>query len=71
MRGDMDDLCKLPIDALTARLYEIRKEERARALLVEFLKHLAEIDRRSAALAMGFPSLFAFCVDEASKCREK
>ncbi len=61
MREDMDDLCKLPTDALTARLYEIRKEERA--LLVEFLKHLAEIDRRGAALAMGFPSLFAFCVD--------
>ncbi len=61
MHGAMDDMCKLPTDALTARLYELRKEERA--LLVEFLEHLAEIDRRGAALAMGFPSLFAFCVD--------
>ncbi len=57
----MDETCKLPTDALTARLYEIRKEERT--LLVEFLQHLAEIDRRGAALAMGFPSLFVFCVD--------
>lgn len=57
----MDAVCKLTTEALTARLYEIRKEERA--LLVEFLRYLGEIDRRKAAIGMGFPSLFEFCTD--------
>ncbi|HTM22780.1 MAG TPA: hypothetical protein VL172_19795, partial [Kofleriaceae bacterium] len=45
--------------ALTARLYEIRKEERA--LLVEFLHYLNELDRRRTVLELGFSSLFVFC----------
>ncbi len=57
----MGEVCKLTTNALTARLYEIRGEERA--LLVEFLKYLAEIDRRKAAIEMGFSTLFAFCVE--------
>ena len=55
-------LVDVPADALTARLYEIRKDERS--LLVEFLAHLAELDRRNIVLALGYPSLFAFCTDD-------
>jgi hypothetical protein len=57
----VSSLANVPADALTARLYEIRKEERS--LLVEFLAHLAELDRRRVVLALGYPSLFAFCTD--------
>jgi hypothetical protein len=39
----------------------IRKQERG--LLVEFLRYLAELDRRKAVLDLGFPSLFSFCTD--------
>ena len=48
-------------EALTGRLLEIRKQERS--LLVEFLGYLAELDRRKTVVALGFPSLFSFCVD--------
>jgi hypothetical protein len=51
----------LPSSALTARLYEIRRQERE--LLVEFLVYLAEVDRRKLYLELGFPSLFAFLTD--------
>jgi 5-methylcytosine-specific restriction endonuclease McrA len=44
--------------ALTARLYDLRKQERA--LLVEFLQYLAEMERRRAHVDAGFPSLYAF-----------
>jgi hypothetical protein len=47
--------------ALTDRLYELRKQERA--LLVEFLTYLAEVDRRKVFLELGFSSLFAFLTD--------
>src|SRR3990170_1831091 len=57
----LSSLAEVPSDALTVRLYEIRKEERA--LLVEFLAHLAELDRRRVVLALGYPSLFSFCTD--------
>jgi len=57
----LPSLVDVPADALTARLYEIRQEERS--LLVEFLAHLAELDRRKIVLALGYPSLFAFCTD--------
>src|SRR5687767_460895 len=57
----MTTLAELPADALTARLYEIRKQERS--LLVEFLSYMAELDRRRTVLALGFPSLFSFCTD--------
>src|ERR1700754_4929392 len=48
-------------DVLVRRVLEIRKEERS--LLVELLRYLAELDRRKAVLAMGFPSLFSFCTE--------
>ncbi|HTM20197.1 MAG TPA: DUF222 domain-containing protein, partial [Kofleriaceae bacterium] len=57
----MKSLTDLPASALTARLYEIRKEERA--LLVEFLHYLNELDRRKTVLELGFSSLFVFCTD--------
>ncbi len=57
----MNSLAHLPADALTARLYEIRKEERA--LLVEFLEYLVEVERRRLFLELGFPSMFVFCTD--------
>lgn len=52
---------QLSDSALTARLYEIRKEERA--LLVEFLHCLNELDRRGTLLELGFSSTFVFCTD--------
>src|SRR5512138_3647108 len=51
-------LADLASSALTARLYDLRKQERA--LLVEFLHYLAELDRRQLYLEMGFSSLFVF-----------
>jgi 5-methylcytosine-specific restriction endonuclease McrA len=57
----MENLSQLPSHALTARLYELRKQERA--LLVEFLAYLAELDRRRLYLEVGFSSTFAFLVD--------
>ncbi len=51
----------IPASALTARLYELRRQERE--LLVEFLRNLAEVDRRKVHLELGFPSLFAFLTD--------
>src|SRR5688572_13882763 len=49
----------LPVSALVSHLYEIRKAERA--LLVEFLRYLNELDRQKAVLELGFSSLFVFC----------
>lgn len=65
-KGGMQSTHSRPIQqetssALTARLYELRKQERA--LLVEFLATLAEVDRRRLFLELGFPSLFAFLTD--------
>ena len=57
----MENLSQLPSHALTARLYELRKQERT--LLVEFLAYLAELDRRQLYLELGFSSTFAFLVD--------
>src|SRR4030095_9866731 len=54
-------LTDVPSDHLTARLYELRGRERA--LLVEFLVYLAELDRRRLYLELGFSSLFAFCLE--------
>src|SRR5688572_5555213 len=47
--------------ALTDRLWELRKAERA--LLVEFLAYLGELDRRRVVQGLGFPSLFCYCRD--------
>src|SRR5678816_3895769 len=57
----MKSLTDVPASALTARLYEIRTEERA--LLVEFLHYLNELDRRRTVLELGFSSLFVFCTE--------
>jgi 5-methylcytosine-specific restriction endonuclease McrA len=57
----MITLSDLSDDVLVGRLVQIRKEERS--LLVELLRHLAELDRRKTVLALGFPSLFSFCTD--------
>ncbi len=53
-----DSLSKLTPGGLTDRLCELRNDERA--LLVELLWHIAEVDRRRLYLEMAFPSLFAF-----------
>ena len=55
----MDLSSNLPDEAITGRLREIGTHERR--LLVETLRHLAELERRNAILAMGYPSSFAFC----------
>src|ERR1700758_2581040 len=55
------DMNRLSNRDLTARLYSLRGEERA--LLVDFLGHLGELDARGAHLAAGFGSCFAFCTD--------
>jgi hypothetical protein len=55
----MNPSSDLPNEAITGRLREIGKHERG--LLVETLRHLAELERRNAILAMGYPSSFAFC----------
>jgi hypothetical protein len=57
----MITLNDVPDDLLVDRLLQIRKQERS--LLVELLRCLAELDRRKAVLALGFPSLFAFCTE--------
>jgi hypothetical protein len=57
----IEALADLPDETLTRRLFEIRKQERR--MLVECLRYLAELDRRRAVVAQGFPSLFAFCTD--------
>src|SRR5438067_4640653 len=51
-------LARLSPGGLTDRLYQLRTQERA--LLVELLWHIAEVDRRRLYLEMAFPSLFAF-----------
>jgi hypothetical protein len=43
------------------RLYDLRTTERA--LLVEFLAYLGELDARKVYLGLGFSSTFAFCTD--------
>jgi hypothetical protein len=49
------------VRGITARLYELRTEERQR--LVEFLAYLGELERRRLHLDLGFGSTFAFCTE--------
>src|SRR5882672_10553103 len=56
----MSTLSRLSPAELTSRLYELRSDERH--LLVEFLAHLGELDRRKVAVDLGFHSSFEFCV---------
>src|SRR5262245_17851497 len=55
------ELSEVADDCLTARLFELRKEERHR--MVEFLAYLAEVDRRRLYLALGFSSMFNSCLE--------
>ena len=48
-------------EKIVAHLHELRRKERG--LLVEFLRCLEELERRSALLAMGFSSSFVFCTN--------
>jgi hypothetical protein len=48
-------------DAITDRLLAIRRGERA--MLVECLRGLVELERRRTALALGYSSLFSYCVE--------
>src|SRR5688572_25951153 len=57
----LSSLANVSSDRLTARLYELRVEERQR--LVEFLLYLAELERRRLHLDLGFGSTFAFCTE--------
>src|SRR5688572_2813532 len=57
----MQTLSELSDADLVGRLVQIGRQERG--LLVEFLRDLAELDRRKTVLDLGFSSLFSFCTD--------
>src|SRR5688572_5946283 len=57
----MQTLSELSDADLVGRLVQIGSQERG--LLVEFLRDLAELDRRKTVLDLGFSSLFSFCTD--------
>ncbi len=54
------DYSELSKEALASRLSTLLGTERR--ILVEFLQHLSEFDRREAYLEMGYGSLFDYCV---------
>src|SRR5919198_2583438 len=56
-----ESLANLSSAALTARLTELVGDERR--CIVDFLWHLAEMDRRSTHLDLEYPSLFAYCTE--------
>ena len=58
---DRNAIRRLSAGELTSRLYDLRATERA--LLVEFLSYLGELDARKIYLELGFSSAFAFCTD--------
>src|SRR3982750_3888736 len=58
---DPTAMSRLSAGDLTSRLYHLRATERA--LLVEFLAYLGELDARKVYLELGFSSTFAFCTD--------
>jgi 5-methylcytosine-specific restriction endonuclease McrA len=55
-------LAELDSALLTSRIAQLLGRERA--TLVEFLWHLAELERRNAHLALGHSSLFVYCVEQ-------
>src|SRR5437899_234264 len=55
----MSDISNLTHDALMLGLAELLGRERT--ILVEFLQHLGEFDRRGLFLQLGYPSLFEYC----------
>src|SRR5882762_7212194 len=52
-------LSALTADVLTTRLAELIRKERAG--LVDFLWHLAELERRKTHVELGYSSLFVYC----------
>jgi 5-methylcytosine-specific restriction endonuclease McrA len=58
---DRTAISRMSAGDLTSRLYDLRATERA--LLVEFLAYLGELDARKVYLGLGFSSTFAFCTD--------
>ena len=52
-------LCELTSDVLTSRLDQLLRQERG--CLVDFLWHLAELERRKTHVELGFGSLFDYC----------
>jgi len=57
----LPSLAEVPAEQVTARLFELRVEERQR--LVEFLLYLGELERRKLHLDLGFGSVFVYCTD--------
>ena len=55
-----DALSSLSAHALSQRLHALAGEERA--LHVDFLRHLDELDRRRSFLELGYPSLWEYCL---------
>ena len=51
----------LSSSALTSRLADLLRSERV--TVVDFLWHLAEVERRSLHLELGYSSLFVYCTD--------
>jgi hypothetical protein len=50
----------LSLDALTARMLDLLNHERR--YLVDFLQHLAEVERRRLYFEAGYPTLWNYCV---------
>jgi hypothetical protein len=55
------DLTTLSSGRLVARLGELVSDERS--IAIDFILHLAELERRRLHLELGAPSLFAYCTD--------
>src|SRR4051812_4547557 len=54
-------LDSLSSDALASRISVLLSRERS--CVVQFLWHLAEVDRRKLHLQLGYSSLFVYCTD--------
>jgi hypothetical protein len=57
----LPDLATLSSEALTSQLGKLLGSERA--LLLDFLRHLGELDRRRLCLELGYGSLFAYLTE--------
>ncbi|MBI3181299.1 MAG: hypothetical protein HYZ28_04070, partial [Myxococcales bacterium] len=59
MNPRLDELSSLSSDVLDARLRQMLARERAS--LIDFLWHLAEVERRQLDAQLGYESAFAYC----------
>ena len=59
MHCDNSSLAHLSVDVLTTRIGQLLSRERE--AMLEFLLHLAELDRRRHYLELGYSSTFAYC----------